>query len=156
MRSRRGFVPSFRRWHPWIEDVAKESLRRAWLETGYRVRLPRGGSAVIRIGEPLPRALHDFLRDESEPWGFITAWNPRAQIAPRSFNRARQRELRNALRASNARCRAGIGVGREWREPSLFVAGLDFEMLDALARRFGQAAIVRGTGFGIAELRELM
>ena len=135
--------------------TTNESLRRAWRETGYRVRLPRGGFAVIRIGAPLPDALHDFLRSESESWGFITAWNPRARFEPRASNRPRQRELRDALRASNARCHAGIGVGTEWREPSLFVAGLDFDTLDALARRFGQAAIVRGTGFGIAELHEL-
>ncbi len=135
--------------------VASDSLRRAWLETEYRVRLPRGGSAAIRIGAPLPDALRDFLRGENEPWGFITAWNPRAQKTPRAFNRARQRELRDALRALNARCRSGMGVGKDWHEPSLFVTGLDFATLDALARHFQQAAIVRGIGSGIAELREL-
>ncbi|SRR6185312_1615877 len=134
---------------------AEESVRQAWMETAYRVRLPRGGCAVIRIGEPLPEALHDFLHEESEPWGFVTAWNPRARRTSDAFNRARQRELRDAMRASNARCRPGAGVGGEWREPSLFVAGLGFDTLDALARRFGQMAIVRGAGFGVAELREL-
>ncbi len=134
---------------------APDSLRRAWLETEYRVRLPRGGCALIRIGAPLPESLRDFLDDGNEPWGFITAWNPHARIAPRSFNRARQRELRDALRELNAQYHAGIGAGKDWREPSLFVTGVDFEMLDALARRFQQAAIVRGVGRGMAELREL-
>ncbi|HJU07693.1 MAG TPA: DUF3293 domain-containing protein [Rhodanobacteraceae bacterium] len=132
-----------------------ESLRRVWLETEYRVRLPRGGYAAIRIGTPLPDALRDFLHDENDPWGFITAWNPHAQKASPTFNRARQRELREALQESNARYHVGIGVGDDWREPSLFVAGLDFDALDALARRFEQAAIVRGSGYGTAELREL-
>src|SRR5690242_11950497 len=132
-----------------------ESLQRAWLETEYRVRLRQGGYAVIHIGAPLPPALRGFLRDEKEPWGFITAWNPNARRASREINRARQRELLDALSASSARCRAGTGVGEKWREPSLFVTGLGFDALDALARRFGQAALVRGVGLGIAELREL-
>jgi hypothetical protein len=135
--------------------AASESLRRVWLDTEYRVRLPRGGYAAIRVGVPLPDPLREFLDNENETWGFITAWNPHARPAPREFNCARQRELRDTLRASNARYRGGIGVGAAWREPSLFVTGLDSEALDTLARRFGQAAIVRGSGFGAAELHEL-
>jgi hypothetical protein len=133
---------------------APDSLRQVWLDTEYRVRLRRGGYAVIRVDARLPEPLREFLHDECAPWGFVTAWNPHAQPAPRAFNREHQRELRDALLALNARCRAGIGVGKDWREPSLFVTGLDFEALDTLARRFGQAAIVRGSGFGIAELHE--
>ncbi|MGH8212731.1 MAG: DUF3293 domain-containing protein [Rhodanobacteraceae bacterium] len=134
---------------------APESLRRAWRQTEYRVRLPSGGFAVIRVGMPLPDPLREFLHGEREPWGFITAWNPRARRAPRPENRVRQRELRDSLPGFGARCRAGIGAGEEWREPSLFVTGIDFDTLDALAQRFGQAAVMRGVGFGIAELREL-
>ena len=135
--------------------AAPEPLRRAWLETEYRVRLPQGGYAMIRIGAPVPQALHGCLCDANEPWRFITAWNPHARRAGDATNRARQRELRDALRMLDARYRAGVGAGKDWRESSLFVAGLDFETLDALGRRFGQASLVRGIGFGTAELREL-
>ena len=133
--------------------------QRAFLDTGYRVRLPQGGCAVIRIGAPLPRGLQALLHDEREPWGFITAWNPLAQQASRARNRERQRELLAALRGLGTAPRAGVGVGTvepAWREPSLFVTGLDFDTLDALAHRFEQAAIVRGIGFGMAELRVLL
>ena len=126
-------------------------------DTEYRVRLPRGGCAVIRVGEPLPRGLHACVKDERTPWGFITAWNPFAQQISRERNRERQRELLTALRELGAAPRAGVGAGTgqpEWREPSLFVTGLDFDALDALGRRFEQAAIVRGIGYGSAELRE--
>jgi len=132
-------------------------IRRAWLETEYRVRLRRGGYAVIRISAPLPAPLHEFLRDERAPWGFITAWNPHAKKTSRERNRTAQRELLTALRGFGIEPRVGIGVGTgkyDWREPSLFVTGLNFETLDALAHRFGQAAIVRGIGFGIAQLHE--
>ncbi|HET6907213.1 MAG TPA: DUF3293 domain-containing protein [Rhodanobacteraceae bacterium] len=128
-------------------------------DTEYRVRLPQGGCAVIRIGEFLPRALHGCVGDGRAPWGFITAWNPFAQRASRARNRERQRELLTALRELGATTRAGVGVGtREpvWREPGLFVTGLDFDTLDTLGRRFEQAAIVRGIGYGRAELRALL
>ena len=131
---------------------------REFLGTEYRVRLPQGGCAVIRIGEPLPRALHACMQDERTPWGFITAWNPLAKRLSRALNRLRQRELLIVLRERGAAMRPGVGIGtgeNTWREPSLFVVGLDFATLDALGWRFDQAAIVRGIGYGIAELREL-
>jgi len=68
-------------------------------------------------------------------------------------------ELLSALRQLGAVPCAGVGVGNggknDWREPGLFVTGLDFATLDALGRRFRQAAIVRGVGHGTAELRVL-
>lgn len=133
--------------------------RREFRETEYRVRLSRGGHAVIRIGKALPRELQDLLESEQTPWGFITAWNPFARKAPRERNRLRQRELLGAMCEHEVILRAGVGVGRhaarDWREPSLFVVGLEFDVLDALAQRFDQAAIVRGRGFGVAELHEV-
>lgn len=137
--------------------------QRAFLDTEYRVRLPQGGCALIRVGAPLPHTLHEQLRDEREPWGFITAWNPLARQIPRAGNRERQCALLTALRERGARMRVGAGVGKEagatqqrWREPSLFAAGLDFDTMDVLGRRFDQAAIVRGIGYGPAELRMLV
>lgn len=135
--------------------------QRAFRDTEYRVRLRHGGSAVIRIGEPLPVALHHLLRDARNPWGFITAWNPFAQQISLARNRVRQRELLAILREHRAQWRPALGksVGdhqKRWREPSVFVTGLDFATLDTLGRRFEQAAIVRGIGREPAELRELM
>jgi hypothetical protein len=137
--------------------IPPDTLRN-FLDTDYRVRLPQGGWAVIRIGEPLPRALKGYLDDERTPWGFITAWNPFARPASRARNRTAQRELLSALREFGTTPRAGVGVGKgqeKWREPSLFVTGLDFDAMDALGRRFEQAAIVRGIGSRKAELRAL-
>lgn len=134
-----------------------EAIWRAWIDTDYCVRIVRGGCAVIRVGQPLPVALRDFLRGPDEPWGFVTAWNPVSVLQPRFANRMRQRELRDALRARGFRFLAGAGVGPEgWREPSLFVGGIDYAALDALSRRFRQAAIVRGFGHGEAELHALI
>lgn len=134
-----------------------ESIRRAWMQTDYRVRLSHGGYASIRCGRPLPAALLAMLRRADEPWGYITAWNPAGVRMPPARNRSGQRRLRNALRNGRHRYYAGIGVGPgDWREASLFVPGIGFPDLDALARRFGQLGVVRGRGVAPAELHELM
>ncbi|TAM57903.1 MAG: DUF3293 domain-containing protein [Rhodanobacter sp.] len=123
--------------------------------TDYRVRLPRGGWATIRIGEPLPAALRVLAG--TQPWGFVTAWNPRAQACSRQRNRHAQRQLLAALRASPGcvAIRPALGVGDRWREPSLFLIGLDTAALDVLAARHGQLAYVHGEAGGPARLRWL-
>lgn len=125
----------------------------AWRHTDYRVRLAAGGFASIRCGLAPSPALRALLRDADEPWGFLTAWNPGGVVCPRAANRRRQRRLRDELIRLGLRAYAGIGVGaRGWREPSLFIAGIEPAALDALARRFGQLGVLRGRGAGPAEL----
>lgn len=133
-----------------------ESIRRAWRATDYRVRLAHGGFASIHCGTPLPAPLLALLAAPDAPWGYITAWNPAGVRLPLATNRQRQRALRDELHAAGHHCFAGIGVGTDdWREPSLFVPGIPYATLDALAHRHGQLGVVRGTGAGPAELREI-
>lgn len=134
-----------------------ESIRRAWTDTDYRVRLPYGGHASIHCGAPLPAALLAMLQRPDDPWGYLTAWNPAGVRLPLANNRTRQRRLRDELRADGHRMVGGIGIGpNDWREPSLFVPGMTYAQIDAMARRFGQLGVVRGTGAGPADLHELM
>jgi hypothetical protein len=134
-----------------------ESIRRAWEETDYRVRLPRGGYVSIWCGRPLPVPLLALLRNADDPWGYITAWNPAGVRLPLTANKTRQRRLRDELKADRHRYFGGIGVGpSDWREPSLFVPGMSHVHLDAMARRFGQIGVVRGIGAEPAELHELI
>jgi hypothetical protein len=117
----------------------------AYRSSAYRVRLPSGGVAEIRIGALVPEALLALLCDRAEPWGFVTAWNPGSRPAARLANRAAQRALLAQLRPVVRLVRSGVGIGRDgWREPSLWVAGIPHETLHALARRFGQLALVCG------------
>lgn len=129
-------------------------LQEVFLRTSYRVRLARGGSAVIRVDAPLPEALRPLLPSADAPWGFITACNPRGQTRPPAINRRAMRALRDALRqqAPGAILRAGCGVLGGWRESSLFAAGVPFHVLEQLMQRFDQLAIVRGKGSGEARL----
>jgi hypothetical protein len=127
----------------------------------YRVRLPRGGHASIRVGEPLPESLRAMLPDADAPWGFITAWNPFSTPQSPAANRAAQRQLLATLRgqapASCIHAAVGVGAdidtnGQRWREPSLFAAGVPFTVLDALMLHFGQHAIIRATSSAPAQL----
>jgi len=134
-----------------------ESIRRAWIETDYRVRLPHGGYVSIWCGRPLPSQLLALLRHADDPWGYITAWNPAGVRLPLASNKIRQRRLRDELKGDRHPHFGGVGVGpSNWREPSLFVPGITHTQLDAMARRFGQLGVVRGTGAEPAELHELV
>lgn len=130
-----------------------KALTAAYRASGYRVRLPRGGWATIRIDQPLPEPLQQLVG--SHAWGFITAWNPRSQPRARQVNRMAQRQLLTALRAlpATGAIRPGIGVGNGWREPSLFAIGPGVETLDRLARFHEQHAYVHGRARETARLR---
>lgn len=130
------------------------SLHELFQSAEYRVRLPQGGTACINIGQPLPAQLRHLLPHAGAPWGFITAWNPRAQACPRRDNRRAQRALRDALLHCVPRkhLHAALGMGQGWREPSLFACGIPCETLDALMQRFEQAAVVCGHGHAPAAL----
>ena len=121
------------------------------------MRVPYGGFASIRCGQPLPMPLLAMLRRADDPWGYITAWNPAGVALPLASNKIPHRRLREGLQGDRPRFIGGIGVGlADWREPSLFVPGMSHAQLDAMARRFGQLSVVRGIGAGPAELHELM
>jgi len=134
-----------------------EALLAAYQATDYRVRLARGGWAVIRIGQMLPPEL--LALAQTRPWGFITAWNPRSEAAPRTANRLAQKTLLSHLRAlpETLSIRPGIGVAADgrWREPSWWVIGPSIPALDALARRFGQFGYLHGQAGAAAQLHLL-
>ncbi|GGY18563.1 hypothetical protein GCM10008098_08230 [Rhodanobacter panaciterrae] len=132
------------------------ALLDAFRATDYLVCIDAAEWADIRIDQPLPSSLQALVG--ARCWGFITAWNPRAETtrAP-ADNLAAQRELLGALRAwPEAVIHPAIGIGRTgWSEPSLFVIGPDIATLDALARRHEQLAYIHGHANSIAHLRVL-
>ncbi|MEP6897624.1 MAG: DUF3293 domain-containing protein [Rhodanobacter sp.] len=130
-----------------------EDFAAAYAATDYRVRLPCGGWTTIRIGAPLPPALLE--RIDSQPWGFITAWNPHGLQRNLQPNRIAQRQLLAALKASPSivAILPAVGVGSAWREPSLFAIGPEMARFDALAVLYEQLAWVHGDDGGFPRLR---
>lgn len=132
-----------------------EALLEAFQATTYMVCLDEVEWASIRVDQPLPPPLRTVVGVRE--WGFITAWNPRAQLRAVTDNVAALREMLTVFRGwPGTLIRPGIGIGANgWIEPSLFVAGPDQAMLDALARQHGQLAYVHGQADGVARLRLL-
>jgi hypothetical protein len=124
----------------------RESLERAYRATAYHVFLP-DGEIILRVGWPAS-ALDDWLRAWSaECWSVMTAWNPGSRRSSAAENEVRQEEL----------CRILPGRGYPWflgenradagdwpTEPTFLILASDEAEMRALARRFGQDAILRG------------
>jgi hypothetical protein len=127
-------------------------LDTAYRRTDYRVRLPEGGYASVRVDARLPEALVRYVGKQC--WAIITAWNPGSVRQSRETNRIAQRRLLALLRnAEPTWLRAAVGVGNEhWREPSLLVVGVDAFRLLAIAEALGQHAIICGNAGGKATL----
>ncbi|ANB16682.1 DUF3293 domain-containing protein [Dokdonella koreensis] len=106
----------------------------------YAVRLP-GGRRIALVLDAKP---HPTL----EAWlcgadcAVLTACNPYSQPLPAAENRRRQRGLLAELREAGARVLPAAGHGDGWREPSLLAAGVPLGLVDALAVRHEQNAII--------------
>jgi hypothetical protein len=131
-----------------------EQTREAFRQTGYHVNLDLLRWATLGVGSPLPHELAVVVG--ARPWAFITAWNPQACPRPAADNLAAQESLLAALRShAGVDIYPGIGVGRDgWNEPSLFVVGIDTDVMDTLATQHRQLAYLHGSA-GAVVLREL-
>ncbi len=132
-----------------------EMLREAFRATAYHVCVDTLTWATIRVDLPLPAELAAVVG--TRPWAFITAWNPQARRRPAADNMAAQQSLLVALQdQADVSVYPAIGVGSSgWIEPSLFVVGVDTNVLDPLAVNHRQLAYVHGVACGAALLREL-
>ena len=93
-------------------------------------------------------------RRRARRWGFLTAWNPAPRTLSREENDRRQRALIVDLRAKGYDFLPGVGRAADgsWAEDSLLVLDISRGAAIALARKFGQLAIVAGVRNGAAEL----
>ena len=129
-------------------------LVQAYVGSLYRVFPPGSAEHVLRIGQRHPAFDACLAEVSSRSWVVLTAWNPGSVPRTEEENAAAQRALTEVLE------RAGLVVwpargespGRDWVEESLCVLDLDREQARALARRFGQVALVHGEVGGEAGL----
>ncbi len=131
--------------------AARKSLEAAYLQTTYRVSSATG-PVDIRIGirnGSLDRLLEAHQVRE---WAFVTASNPGSRASPEHENARRNAELEQVLREAGLQYLHGSGVPDEsgWQpERSYLVLGITKPDAIAMAKRWGQCAIVWGT-FGNA------
>jgi len=124
---------------------SRQHLEQLYREAIYEVDLP-AGPVAFQVGAALPPAL-------PVPLALVTAWNPGNERPGEPANRAANRRLEAELARrglpffpARGRDEAGAHV-----EPSFAIVGILREDALALARSFGQAAIVCAVA-GRAEL----
>jgi len=126
----------------------------AYTQAIYQINLPIG----VRTIKPGSR--HDFLDrllecQDVSTWALITAYNPRSVRLPSAVNRQRQRRLQEICDQQGLyrlKARGGDRAGRwDWEESCLLL-GIGRLQSSALARRFGQNAILFGRKHGPAML----
>lgn len=124
-----------------------DRLKAAYEAAVYRVDEGPRGPFTIRCGELSPDADAIVSAAGAESWSYITAANPGSVPLTAADNAARMNRLETILgRRGLAFYRGTGGAGdASWiPEASLLVIGLDEPAALALAREFGQLAIVTG------------
>lgn len=133
------------------ETAARHAAYRA---TAFRVDAP-GGGFDLRVGTHAPEL--DALLDlaGARCWAYVTAHNPGGRLRDAAANEADQRRLAERVRRTGLTAIAGRGIGANggWPpEESLLILDLARDAAIALAREFGQEALVAGNRGGVAEL----
>jgi hypothetical protein len=114
-----------------------------------------GGRTICFMAGSRSRRLEALLeRHAASRWAFMTAWNPAPRTLTKEQNDSRQRELRRELEGRRLRSLEGVGraLDGSWEEASLLVLGISRPSAVALARKYGQLAIVAGERGGRSEL----
>lgn len=129
-----------------LTERARAQLEADFLATTYRIETS-AGPIDLRIGESSDALDSLLLQEAARDWAFISAANPGARPMPDEINARRHNALRAALDADSYPLLPGQGLpaSPRWKpEPSWFVMGVPLQRAVALARNFGQLAIVAG------------
>lgn len=129
-------------------------LEQAYRATTYRIFLP-GGAADLRI-DTANGALAAWLQAQGvEEWAVVTAANPASKAISSRENAERQAQLECILLEDGFEPYAGenIADSADWPvEESCFIPGISRGSAIALARQFGQNAILCGEADGMPRL----
>ena len=131
-----------------------EPLEAAYRATTYRVFLP-AGAVDLHIGEANAALARWLVEESASSWAILTAHNPASEPLTAAENAELQSELECAVLELGFMTFAGENVADEgsWpNEESCFIPDIDMKNSMALARRFGQNALVFGEGDGFPRL----
>lgn len=127
-------------------------LLAAFLAAQYRVFLP-DGEQRLAPGRPF----NSVIGRAGMPWALLTAFNPGARSQPDAANDVAQARLLARLGGARHACWPGINSDADGGhvERSVLALGIGAGEADALAREFGQCALLAGTLGAPARLRIL-
>lgn len=129
-------------------------LLQAYCDTRYSV-LRNDASVTLRLLEDPPTGIAELLNEHSaQSWAFITACNPCSEALSDADNAGRHALLLQLLTAQSRPCYPAVGVADsgDWREQSVFVAGISYAMARAVGTVFQQHAVLFGERDGPVEL----
>ena len=132
-----------------MQDVERARLEDAYRRTTYAAGL----SLKLRVGQPHP-FLDDMLAFRGlDEYAYLTAWNPGSRELSETENRARQDQLKARLKGKHPTVEgAATADDGSWSEESILVLGIPRAEALALAKEFGQAAILVGHRGGVPGL----
>ena len=146
-RSETGAVPGSGGSH----FTSRRGLEAAYVSARYEVRFEDGRTVVFRIGEPV-------VELAGETFALITAFNPGSSRRAAEWNAEANARLETRLRDLGFAYVPGRGMSSDGThiEPSFAVFDITRDAALALARDFGQAAIVwfDGASAGLAWTEE--
>lgn len=137
--------------HPAAGPSLRSRLEAPYRATRYEVMGP-GGKRILRVDEP---AGLDEALGGAEGFALITAANPGSRLLSPGANALRQAELAGELAARGLAWWPSVAIdpaGAWPPEEGALVPGLAEAEALALARRFGQAAILHGSPGGPVRL----
>lgn len=123
-----------------------EELLAAYARATYRVDLATG-PVYLQVGAPAPEIDRRLAAQGRPGFAFLSAANPGSVLFADEENRRRHLRLRARLAALGLSGIAGESyeaASGGWREASLLVCAIDREAAIALAREFGQLALLYG------------
>jgi hypothetical protein len=139
---------------PAAQQEIPAALLQSYLRAVYRVETVPA-AIFLTIGETAPELDRWLAAVGQNGFAFLSAANPGSQALTEDENRRRHARLVASVAASGRPALAGEsydGSSGGWREASLLVAGIDRSSAIALAREFGQVALLYGATGGAVEL----
>ena len=124
--------------------VLTAELLDAYRRTEYRVEWTVE-PFVMHVDQPSPALLRCHAAFGVQCSTFITAWNPHSAPTAADANAAAMTRLTHHVESQGLQMLPGVGIDPtgEWEgEQSLLVLGLDATAAIAMARAFGQNAVV--------------
>lgn len=135
--------------------IKRAELEAAYARAVYRVDVPPR-PIFLRVGEASPELEPWLAARGAQRFAFLSAANPGSETLPAAENARRHRRLVERVGAIGLPAIGGESYEAAtggWRETSLLVAGLAREAALALAREFGQVALLVGEVGGPVELQ---
>ncbi len=133
----------------WIVLPVSPELLDHYSDTRFEVH----GLGTLRIGHPLPPAVIDWMLGQGATMvALLGAENPQSTRTTEADNADRHQALAAECHDRCLPAIPAVGLGNDWREHHLLVAGITRDEADDFRRRYDQTTVLHATIDGVVEL----